>query len=131
MRGLVESTPVARLATVAADGQPHIVPVCFVLLGETAYTAVDFKPKRGSRLRRTANIEATGHACLLVDCYSEDWTALWWVRLDGHGRVVADPAEAARATSALVDKYQQYVQRTPDGPVLAVDIARWSSWSAA
>ena len=61
MRGLVERARVAHLATVAADGQPHIVPVCFVLSGETAYSAVDRKPKRGPRLRRMVNIEATGH----------------------------------------------------------------------
>ncbi len=130
MRGLVEPARVAHLATVAADGQPHIVPVCFVLSGEIAYGAVDLKPKRGPRLSRMANIEATGHACLLVDRYSEA-PALWWVRLDGRGRVVADPVEAARAISALVGKYLQYAGRTPAGPVLAVDIARWSSRPAA
>ena len=131
MRGLVEPAPVAHLATVAADGQPHIVPVCFVLSGEIAYTAVDFKPKRSARLRRMANIEATGHACLLVDHYGQDWSALWWVRLDGHGRVVADPVEASLAIDALVSKYRQYAEHRPAGPVLAVDITRWSSWSAA
>ena len=62
MRGLVERARVAHLATVAPDGQPHIVPVCFVLSGEIAYSAVDRKPKRGPRLRRMVNIEATGHA---------------------------------------------------------------------
>jgi PPOX class probable F420-dependent enzyme len=77
------------------------------------------------------NIEATRHASLLVDHYGEDWSDLWWVRLDGRGRVVTDPVEAARAITVLVGKYQQYAGRTPAGPVLAVDIARWSSWSAA
>ena len=131
MRGLVEPAPVAHLDTVAADGQPHIVPVCFVLSDEIAYTAVDFKPKRSARLRRMANIEATGHACLLVDRYSQDWSALWWVRLDGPGRVVADPVEASLAIDALVSKYRQYAEHGPAGPVLAVDITRWSSWSEA
>jgi PPOX class probable F420-dependent enzyme len=130
MRARVERARVAHLTTVAADGRPHIVPVCFVLSGEIAYSAVDHKPKRGPRLRRMVNIEATGHACLLVDRYGEDWSELWWVRLDGRGRVVADPVEAARAIRALVGKYQQYAGRPPAGPVLAVDIARWSSWSA-
>jgi len=78
-----------------------------------------------------ANIEATGHACLIVDHYSQDWSTLWWVRLDGRGRLVADPVEAARAIDALVSKYPQYAEQTPAGPVIAVDIARWSSWSAA
>jgi PPOX class probable F420-dependent enzyme len=102
-----------------------------VLSGEIAYSAVDRKPKRGPRLRRMVNIEDTGHACLLVDHYGEDWSELWWVRLDGRGRVVADPVEAAQAISALVGMYHQYAGQTPAGPVLAVDITRWSSWSAA
>lgn len=128
-RRLVESARVARLATVDADGRPHLVPVTFALLGEVIYTAVDEKPKRSTRLRRLANIEATGRACVLVDDYHEDWSALWWVRLDGPGRVVTDPAETGRALAALVAKYPQYEQRPPRGPVLALDIAHWSAWS--
>jgi PPOX class probable F420-dependent enzyme len=130
VRRLAASARVGRLATVGADGRPHLVPVCFVLLGDTAYSAVDHKPKRSSRLRRLVNVEATGHACLLVDRYSEDWSTLWWVRVDGRAREVADPAEAARAVAALVDKYIQYTERAPPGPVLAIDISRWVGWSA-
>jgi PPOX class probable F420-dependent enzyme len=131
MRRLAESARVAHLATVGADGRPHLVPVCFVLLGDVVYSAVDHKPKRTTRLRRVANIEATGRACLLVDGYSEDWSALWWVRLDGAGRVVDDPVEAARAVTALTGKYPQYAGRAPAGPVIAVDVTRWSGWSAS
>ena len=120
-----------RLATVGEDGRPHLVPVCFALYGDVLYSAVDHKPKRSTRLRRIANIEATGNACLLVDAYSEDWSRLWWVRLDGRGRVVADAAEAALAGRTLVGKYEQYAQRPPAGPVVALDVTRWSGWSAA
>jgi PPOX class probable F420-dependent enzyme len=131
MRRLAERARVGRLGTVGADGHPHLVPICFALLGDTAYSAVDHKPKRSARLRRLANIEATGHACLLVDHYTEDWSQLHWVRLDGHGRVVADRSEAARATAALVAKYPQYAGRTPTGPILALDVTRWTAWSAS
>jgi PPOX class probable F420-dependent enzyme len=131
MRRLVESARVARLATVGSDGRPHLVPCCFALPRDVVYSAVDHKPKRGTKLRRIANVEATGHASLLVDDYSEDWATLWWVRLDGHGRVVADPAEAARAINALVGKYVQYARQPPTGPVLAVDVTRWTGWSAS
>jgi PPOX class probable F420-dependent enzyme len=129
MRTRVESARVARLATVGAGG-PHLVPVCFALLGDVIYSAVDHKPKRTSQLRRLANIRADGRVCLLVDEYSEDWTALWWVRLDGSGRVVSDPAETARAGAALVGRYRQYAERPPGGPVLAVTVTRWTGWSA-
>jgi PPOX class probable F420-dependent enzyme len=131
MRRRVASARVARMATVGADGRPHLVPVCFVLLGDTVYTAVDDKPKRTTRLRRLENLAATGRACLLVDHYSEDWTTLWWVRLDGTGRVVTDAAEAARAVDALRHRYEPYTRQAPDGPVIAIDIAGWTGWAAA
>ncbi len=131
MRRRAGPARVGRLATVGADGRPHLVPVCFALIGQTAYSAVDHKPKRSTRLRRIANIQATGQACLLLDDYTEEWSRLWWVRLDGHGRVVADPGEAERALDALVGKYAQYANRRPAGPVVALDIARWTGWSAA
>jgi PPOX class probable F420-dependent enzyme len=130
MRGLVAAARVGRLATVDIGGGPHLVPVCFALIGDTAYQAVDHKPKRSQRLRRIANIEATGRVSLLVDEYAEDWSRLWWVRLDGTGRIVTDEAERARALAALVARYPQYRDTPPAGPVLAIDIARWSGWSA-
>jgi PPOX class probable F420-dependent enzyme len=130
MRTAVQTARVGRLATVSGQGRPHIVPVCFALDDDVAYSAVDHKPKRTSRLRRTANIEATGAACLLVDAYDEDWSALWWVRLDGHGRVVTARAEVERAIGALVAKYPQYRERPPAGPVLALDVTRWTGWSS-
>jgi PPOX class probable F420-dependent enzyme len=131
MRQLVGTARVGRLVTVAGDQTPHAVPVCYVLRGETAYSAVDHKPKRHSRLRRIANIEQTGRACLLVDDYSEDWSRLWWVRLDATGRVVTDRAEAEQAVTALAAKYPQYRQHRPSGPVLALDITGWRGWAAA
>jgi PPOX class probable F420-dependent enzyme len=130
MRRLVSAARVARLATVDADGRPHLVPVCFVLTGEQIHLAVDHKPKRRTELRRTANLRATGHACLLVDHYDEDWSQLWWVRLDGHGREVSAPAEAEGALDALAAKYRQYRADRPDGPVLAIDIEGYRGWSA-
>jgi len=136
MRRLVAAARVARLATVDATGRPHLVPVCFVLTsqpgdgGDRVYLAVDHKPKRGANLRRTANLEATGHACLLVDHYDEDWARLWWVRLDGHGGPVPDPDEASRAIDALAAKYPQYREQRPDGPVLRIEVETYRGWTA-
>ena len=128
-RTAVHDARVARLATVGTDGLPHLVPVCFALVGDVVYSAVDHKPKRSVRLRRVENVESTGGACLLVDAYSEDWSRLWWVRLDGRGRVVRDPHEAALAIGALREKYEQYATLTSSDTVLAIDVERWVSWS--
>ena len=109
-RALFAATPVARLATVGADGLPHLVPVCFAVLGDRIVTAVDHKPKRTTLLRRLANITVNPGVCLLVDAYDPaDWTALWWARADGTAHVVdADDAAAATAIDALVERYPQY-----------------------
>jgi PPOX class probable F420-dependent enzyme len=132
LRRLVTAARVARLSTVDGAGRPHMVPVCFVLTEhpDRVYLAVDHKPKRGTELRRTANLRATGHACLLVDRYDEDWSQLWWVRLDGHGREVSDPVEAEQAIDALAAKYPQYRAERPDGPVLRIDIDGYRGWTA-
>jgi PPOX class probable F420-dependent enzyme len=120
------SARVARLATVGEDGAPHLVPIVFVLLDETVYSVVDEKPKRSADLRRLANVRATGRAALLVDHYEDDWEQLWWVRADGHGRVLdPDKPEARRAIEALI---KRYTQQRPVGAVLAVDVERWTGW---
>lgn len=131
MRRLVETARVGRLVTVAGDGTPHAVPICYALRGETVYSAVDHKPKRRRELRRITNLRQTGRACLLVDDYVEDWSRLWWVRLDGAGRVVDDSDENQSAVTALVAKYAQYRDQQPAGPVIAVDVTGWRGWAAA
>lgn len=131
-RARFAAAPVARLATADADGRPHLVPVTFTLLGETIYSAVDDKPKRTRALRRLANVAANPRVALLVDHYDDDWDRLWWVRADGRARTLdgADP-EAAAALPALADRYPRYRSLPPAGPVLAVDVERWSGWAAA
>ena len=132
VRARVAAWPVARLGTVGADGAPHLVPCCFALDGDVAYSAVDaIKPKRSLRLRRLDDVRANPAVCLLVDHYSDDWSELWWVRLEGRGRVVEDRRERERALELLCAKYRQYGDQPPEGAVLAVDITRWRSWSGA
>jgi PPOX class probable F420-dependent enzyme len=122
-----EDEPVARLATVDANGRPHVVPICFVLDGDTLYTAVDEKPKRSRRLKRLANIVANPHVEVLIDHYEEDWSRLWWVRLRGVAHIVEDP----HAVELLAAKYPQYRQRPPAGPVIAVAVEERSEWTSS
>jgi PPOX class probable F420-dependent enzyme len=125
------SARVARLATADATGVPHVVPMVFALADNTIYSAVDAKPKRTTALRRLANVLANPRVSVLVDQYDEDWTALWWVRADGNARVIdaSDPV-ARHALALLTQRYDQYRVCPPVGPVLAVEVHRWSSWSA-
>ena len=104
IRERVERARVARLATVGADSRPHLVPICFVVEGSVLYSAVDRKPKRSANLKRIENVRANPEVTVLVDHYDDDWTQLWWVRLDGRARVVATPAVPAQVDPSLGDR---------------------------
>jgi PPOX class probable F420-dependent enzyme len=120
---------VARLATTDPDGRPHLVPIVFVVEGDTLYSAVDRKPKRSTKLRRIENARVRPDVTILVDHYDEDWGQLWWLRARGRARVLDEGAERVHALALLQEKYPQYRSEPPDGPVLAVDITDVRSWS--
>lgn len=122
--------PVARLATAAADGRPHLVPVVFALHDGVVYTAVDAKPKTTQRLKRLANIEQNPQVSVLVDHYTEDWTQLWWVRADGLAAIHHDDDTTHAAREFLRAKYPQYQSVSLPGPVIAIAVRQWSSWRA-
>ncbi|MDQ3889681.1 MAG: TIGR03668 family PPOX class F420-dependent oxidoreductase [Actinomycetota bacterium] len=121
---------VGRLATVDREGRPHLVPFCFAAEGETIYSAVDAKPKHSQRLRRLENIREHPSVSILVDHYDEDWSRLWWVRLDGRAEVLEGGSERERALRLLEEKYEQYRARRPDGPVIAVRVEGRRAWTA-
>lgn len=120
---------VLRLATADAAGKPHLVPATFALDGDMIAIAVDHKPKRHTNLKRLRNIEENPAVTLLVDHFDEDWDRLWWVRADGEARVIENEL-AYELVDALVDKYEQYREHRPAGPVIAIQVSRWSGWSA-
>ena len=129
-RALFAEAVVARLATVRSDGSPHLVPVCFAIEGDTVYTAVDQKPKRTRDLLRLQNIRAEPRVALMADHYEDDWSRLWWARLDGVARVLESSEEGSGALAALATRYIQYQRRPPAGPVIAIAAEHWSGWHA-
>jgi PPOX class probable F420-dependent enzyme len=109
---------VAHLATADAAGQPHVVPIVFVVLDGRLYSPLDAKPKRvaGRRLKRVRNLAANPRVALVVDRYAEDWTRLGYVLWQGGARLLDGGAEAERARAALRGKYSQY-----NDPALGLD----------
>lgn len=133
IRRRVAEARVGRLATVRPDGDPHLVPICFAVLegdgGDLIVSGTDEKPKTTYALRRLRNIAEHPAATLLVDHYEEEWERVWWVRVDGRGRVIDDEAERERAVAALRAKYRQYEHIGIPGAVLAIDVDRWLGWA--
>jgi coenzyme F420-0:L-glutamate ligase / coenzyme F420-1:gamma-L-glutamate ligase len=134
VRRRLKKARVARLATTNANGQPHVVPICFVLDGTVVYTALDRKPKRvpAARLRRVRNIESTRQAALVIDEYSEDWTRLWYVLMQGRARVVTGLSQRARAIRMLRQKYRHYASGmlADDAVVIRIDVRKLTAWGA-
>ena len=131
MRLRLGAARVARLATADAEGRPHVVPIAFAHDDENLYFAVDDKPKRSRNLKRLRNIAGNPRVSVLVDHYEDDWTRLWWVRVDGAAHVLDHDAEAQRAIDLLVRKYAQYARKRPQGPVVAIRIEHMTGWSPA
>jgi PPOX class probable F420-dependent enzyme len=130
-RARLDGARVARLATVRPDGRPHLVPVTYAFAApDLLVSAVDHKPKRSTELQRLRNVEAHPEVSLLVDGYDDDWSRLWWVRVDASATVVRDEPSRTALAAALVGRYDAYTDRPPAGPVLAMTVHTVASWDA-
>ena len=132
-RRFVESMRVARLATADAKGAPHVVPVCYALIGDNLYVTIDEKPKRPDvrAMKRLRNIVQNPDVAVVVDRYDEDWSRLAWVMLRGRAEILDDGDEHARAHAALRERYSQYrAMRLDPLPVIALRIGRVNAWGA-
>jgi coenzyme F420-0:L-glutamate ligase/coenzyme F420-1:gamma-L-glutamate ligase len=131
-RRFLQRQRVAHLATATSRGVPHVVPICFEVLDESVYIALDEKPKTGDprMLRRVKNIIDNPRVAITADVYDEDWSQLGFVLLHARGRLVeTSEAEHTRAVQALRSKYVQYVAMAlEDRPIIAADIERVTVW---
>jgi PPOX class probable F420-dependent enzyme len=83
----------AKLATVRADGSPHVVPVWFILDGEQLiFTA-------GPTSVKVRNLLRDGRAAICVD---EDTPPFHYVLLEGRVEVLDPSAEAAHRWGAII-----------------------------
>jgi PPOX class probable F420-dependent enzyme len=124
---------VGRLATADAAGRPLVVPVCFAFDEDVLYSAVDDKPKRTRELRRLRNVVENPMGSLVVDEWSEDWSRLRWVMVDGSADVLRTGADFGRAIDLLREKYPQYrtMDLRTDGAVLRLRAERIRAWRAS
>lgn len=99
---LLAGERVSRVATAGPGGIPHVVPVCHVLRGGRIYFA------SGRAGRKMRNLRANPRVTLVVDVYSEDWSRLAGVMVQGRARLVAGGPEFRRVRDLLYAKYPQY-----------------------
>lgn len=134
-RDLLAGARRAVLATIAPNGRPRLVPICFVLddTRPVLYTPLDDKPKRIDeplRLARVRDLLADPRVSVLVDRWDEDWARLAWLRCDGTATLLEpNVLDHGAAAVALRAKYPQYApHRLEARPLIRVVLVRATSW---
>ena len=133
VESILASWPVARLVTLGAAGAPEPVPIVFAHVAGALFSPIDGKPKRGGELARVRNLARDPRVAVLLDHYEDDWSKLWWLRLEG--RASLEPAAAhADAVAALRAKYRQYERVAlfaGEPRLIRVAVERTTSWRSA
>jgi PPOX class probable F420-dependent enzyme len=127
----IRAARLAHLATAGVDGQPHVIPICFVFDGKYFYSPIDEKPKRTrpAKLKRVTNIQENPTAALVIDRYSEDWKRLAYVLIRGKAKILHRGAIHAEAVRRLRRKYPQYRQMALDTrPMIQITPTKWIFW---
>jgi PPOX class probable F420-dependent enzyme len=127
---LIANQRVAHLAFLDEAARPRVLPVTFALAGDSAWSAIDAKPKRSAEPARVRWLRRRPEAALCVDVYDDDWTRLAWVQLLGRVEVL-ELDDGVAGLEALTAKYPQYRAQPPPGPLLRLEVERALSWRAA
>ncbi len=126
---MLDSARVGRLGLLDDRMSPRVLPVTFALACGDVFTAADEKRKSvpPHRLARLRFLRARPQAALTVDHYEDDWSKLAWVQVLGRGEVL-DADESPVGLRALCDKYEQYRDRPPPGPLVRLTVERALCW---
>ena len=130
----IERARVARLATIDSEFKPHLVPVVFVFDGNHFFIPIDEKRKtaKPEKLKRIRNIQDNPNVTLLIDEYSEDWTKLAFVMIQGKASVATKEEgniQVREAYKKLMTKYLQYQKVSVGEMCIIITPKKVASWS--
>jgi PPOX class probable F420-dependent enzyme len=132
----IDRSRVGRLATVDSECKPHLVPVVFAFDGRNFFIPIDEKrkktPAKPDKLKRVRNIRKNPSVALLIDRYSEDWTKLAFVMVQGKASLARNNREASvqvkSAYKELAKKYPQYRNVGLGNTCIVIKPERVVSW---
>ncbi|MBI2485775.1 MAG: pyridoxamine 5'-phosphate oxidase family protein [Deltaproteobacteria bacterium] len=106
-KDFISLQPVIRVATVDKNGNPHNVPVCHVIEGDRIYFAT------GMRSKKIKNLTENGNVALVYDEYSEIWSHLKGVFIQGEAKVISKGSEFRKVRKLLYKKFTRYEKEAP------------------
>jgi PPOX class probable F420-dependent enzyme len=128
---LLQDARMGHLGLLDEDGRPRVLPVTYAVHEQEVWTAIDNKPKASDReLARVRWLRSRPQAALTVDHYEDDWLRLCWVQLTGTVSIIDGPPEGP-ALDALCERYPQYLEDPPPGPLLRLSPERALWWRAS
>ncbi|HEX4790345.1 MAG TPA: PPOX class F420-dependent oxidoreductase [Actinospica sp.] len=89
-------TRTAKLATVRADGRPHLAPIWFLLDGGDVVFTTDKSSVKGRNLVRDPRVSL---------CVDDDRPPFSFVILEGRAEITEDPAELRKWSAAIGGRY--------------------------
>ena len=110
---LIDRERVCRVATTNAAGMPHLVPVC-------------------DDGRKALNLAANPRVAVTVDLYSDDWSNIKGVMVQGRATLHARGPRFRKIRALLYRKYPQYARDAAisesDSVVVEVTPGRVFTW---
>jgi PPOX class probable F420-dependent enzyme len=123
---LLAGERVCRVATAGEDGRPHVVPVCHVLADGRIYFG------SGRESTKVRNLQTNPHLAVAVDLYSEDWSLLRGVTVQGTAKLIRRGPQFRKIRALLYQKYSQYSDDAPlkeaDSVLVEMTPVRVASW---
>lgn len=116
---------VCRVATTGAAGMPHVVPVCHALGGGKLYIG-------SGKGRKVKNLVENPQVTIVVDAYSDAWSLLRGVMIQGRARLIPRGRAFRRGRDLLYRKYPQYARDAAlspsDSVVVEITPTRVFTW---
>jgi nitroimidazol reductase NimA-like FMN-containing flavoprotein (pyridoxamine 5'-phosphate oxidase superfamily) len=109
---------VGRLSMVGSDGQPYVIPLRFLWLGDTVYMRLAHYGRKAEALERNANV------CFETDVFTPDFSEYASVLIEGKVVDVTDLTEKEEALFRFHEKYARLCGTgVPPRPVTTTGVA--------
>lgn len=122
-REFLEKNEVGRLATSSKKGEPHVTPVCYIMMKDNFYIFTDYGTKK------LKNIIENPKVAIVVDVYKRPWNIA--VIVLGKAEIIEKGEEYKKVYNLFYEKFD-WVRRDPweegEAPLIKIIPEKKISW---